>query len=240
MSNTTQLIFNTFNSSNSNPNYPEYFLKNPIENITSYAFSNFSGVNNYNIINHSNHNISFVEDSPTTIRNITIPVGNYTISELTAAVKLAMDTAGTAVYTVTAETGLTNLITISATKTFKLLDTPNNMYYELGYDNISTQVLGSSQIGSSIYDLSGINELYIVSSSFGTNNSVLINTNYTIMARVPILTPYLGVISFSDNIQFIDCQINSLSNVQFFLMDSRMRRLTTLNDWSISVYVKTG
>ena len=233
--NISQLTFNTINSNNRSTSNPLYFIPNPIDNIKQYAFSSFSGVNTVNVIDSRNQIINFSEtDSSSTIRSVTIPTGNYTITTLLTAIKSGLDTAGTAVYTCTVST-LTNLITIVGTKNFKLLDCNNNIYYEIGYS--ASTAFAASQVASSIYDLSGLKNITLVSSSFGQRNSILVGSNYTVIGTIPVSTPFLGVISFVASPIFVDCQVNELNSASFMLLDERMRVLTVNNDWSLSLYI---
>jgi hypothetical protein len=146
-----------------------------------------------------------------------------------------MTSASTVTYTATVSS-LTNLITITSSKAFKIVSATNDCYYELGF-SIST-AFATSQIASSIYDLSGIKLIHIVSSSFGTSNSFLVNKNYNIICSIPIDEAFLGVITYSPNTQFISSQIHELSAVSFSLLDERCRVLTMSKDWSISMYFK--
>jgi hypothetical protein len=129
---------------------------------------------------------------------------------------------------------LTNIITITgASKQFKVLPILNNCYYEAGFD-----VSGSfniSQVATSTYDLSGLKEINIVCNSFGTGNSVVVNKNLNVICSIPISVGYLGVISYSPPICFIDSQIQSISAFEFILTDERYRLLTVQNDFSLTL-----
>lgn len=240
LANTTQLIFNTVNSNNLSTSNPQYYIRNPIDKITGYAFNTFNGINTFNVIDSRNNVLQFSEtDSAGTVRSITIPTGNYTVSSLMAAIKAAMDIAGTAVYTITLN-AVSNLITIAGTKNFKILTASNSCYYEIGF--VVSTAFAASQIASNIYDLSGLKSLVVISSSFGSNNSILLNTNYTVVGIIPISTPFLGVISYDNpSVVMLDCQISELSNVSFSLLDERGRLINSgVNDWSLSMYVRNS
>ena len=236
MSNTTQLIFNTINSNNRSTSNPQYYIQKPIDNITSYAFNSFNGVNNFNVIDSRNNTLQFSEtDTSSTVRVVSIPTGNYTLTELETAIKTGMDSAGTATYTIS-HSSLTNKITIAGTKDFKILSANNDIYYEIGF--VVSTAFAASQIASNIYDLSGLKQIILVSSNFGNDNSILIGSNYTVLGQISVSTPFLGVISYDANSEFIDCQISELSNLSFFMLDERMRILTCTSEWSLSLYVK--
>lgn len=232
----TQLTFNTILSNNRNTSNPQYFINNnPLDNIKKYAFGSFNGVNTVNVIDSRNNILQFSETtSSSTIRNVSITPGNYTVTTLMAALKTAMDTAGTGVFTIT-NNSVSNIITIACTVDFKLLDCSNNIYYEIGF--VISTAFAASQVASSIYDLSGLKTIVLVSSSFGSKNSILVNSNYVVIGVIPISTPFLGVISYDANTQFIDCQISELSTVSFSLLDERGRILSLTNDWALSMYV---
>ena len=242
LANTTQLIFNTVNSNNLSTSNPQYYIRNPIDKITGYAFNTFNGINTFNVIDSRNNVLQFEETStPGTLRNITIPTGNYTVSSLMTSIKTLMDAAGggVAVYTVSLN-AVSNLITIASTVNFKLLSVSNSCYYEIGF-TVPSSSFAASQIASNIYDLSGLKSLVVISSSFGSNNSILINTNYTVIGIIPISTPFLGVITFDNSsVVMLDCQISELNNVSFSLLDERGRLINNGNDWSLSMYVRNS
>ena len=226
--------FQTISSNNQSTSSPIFFLTQPPSLISGYAVSNFSGVNAVNVIDSRNNIFQFSETTSSgTVRSAVLPTGNYTISSILTALGTAMTSVGTVTYTASYST-LTNLITITSTVAFNILTALNNCYYELGFATTST--FATSQVASFIYDLSGIKLIHIVSASFGTSNSVLVNKNYNIIASIPITSAFLGVINYTPNIQFTTSQIHELSAVSFTLLDERCRVLNMSKDFTLSIY----
>jgi hypothetical protein len=204
--------------------------------IGGFSVGNFTGIQCVNLIDSTNNTLQFSEtDTSSTIRVVTIPTGDYTLSTLLTAIGAGMTTAGTVTYTATVSS-LTNLITISSSKAFKILTGSNNIYYEIGYSTSSA--FATSQVASYIYDLSGLKQIQIESSSFGASNSILANTNYSVISSIPITAPFLGVISYEPNPIFIDSQINDINSTSFSLLDERNRVLSISKDWSIQIYFR--
>jgi hypothetical protein len=231
-----QYTFQTISSNNSNTSNPFYFLSSSPGDNGGFSVGNFTGIQCVNLIDSRNNTLQFSEtDTSSTTRVVKIPTGDYTLSTLLTAIGAGMTSAGTVTYTATVNS-LTNLITISSSKAFKIFTASNNIYYEIGYSTSSA--FATSQTASKIYDLSGLKQIHIVSSSFGASNSILVNTNYTVICSIPISSPFLGVIRDEPSPQFIDSQINDLNSISFSLLDERKRTLTMSKDWSLQIYFR--
>ena len=212
---------------------PNFYLNEPINITEGYCVKSFTGINTVLNIDTRNNRFSFNEsDTPGTIRNFTIPSGNYTIATFMTALKTGFDTEGSVVYTVT-NNALINIITIAgASKTFKILPIANNSYYEAGFD-----ISGSfsiSQVASNTFDLSGIKEINVVCNAFG-NSSIVVNRNLNVICTIPVSVPYLGVITYNPPIVFIDSQTQGISAFEFLLFDELYRPLTLTNNWSLNL-----
>jgi hypothetical protein len=228
------LTFATIASSNQNKSTPNFYLEQPIQISEGFCVKSFTGVNTFLNIDSRNNQFNFNEsDSSGSIRSFTLANGNYTITSFMGALKAGLDTNGTVVYTV-ANNSLTNIITITgASKTFKILPISNNCYYEAGFDVSAT--FSISQIATNTYDLSGLKEINVVCNAFGTGNSVVVNKNLNVICSIPISVGYLGVISYTPPIVFIDSQTQSISAFEFICVDERYRPLTFQNDFSLTL-----
>ena len=230
---TRALTFNTIFSNNNNRSTPNFYCEKPIENAQGYSVQSFYGINNFYNIDFRNNLFCFNEsDSVGTVRSFILPDGNYTISTFMTALKTGLDLSGSVVYTVSNNT-LTNIITITASKSFKILPIPNNCYYEGGFD-VSTS-FSISQTASSTFDLSGVKILNIVCASFNTGNSTFVNKPLNVIASIPIETPYLGVVNYQPNIAFIDTEIHNVSAFEFQIYDERLRKLNINNDYQLTL-----
>jgi len=224
------LILNT--STNKN-NSTTFNLINPITVSEGYLVSQFTGVNSVFNINERNNVFSFTENS--TILYAILPPGNYTITSLISALGPLISAASTVTYMVSVNS-LTSKITISTAATqFRLVDSQNNIFYELGFTNFSTS-LALSITANSTYDLSGLKMIYLVSSSFGMGNCISVNKNLNTICSIPITTSYLGIISYSSpNSVFISSQIDSIQSIDVQLYDERFRLLTLDRSFSITI-----
>lgn len=151
-----------------NPNNYQIDLTEEYKDILSVSLISSNIPKSQYLINSSNNKLNFI-DSNLVEYEIQIPIGNYTINELTTQIQTSMNaTASTDVYTVTEDTK-TNKITISTTGIFQLLfnggteiynDTTRSIYKEnsigklIGFTNTDTN--GSNTYTSQKqYDLNG-------------------------------------------------------------------------------------
>lgn len=236
--NTKSMTFNTVTASDRS--HPLFTLYNPIISADAYCVQNFMGVNNFYNIDDRNNAFSFSEyildqdlvDISSTIL-FSIPIGNYTLNTFMTALQTSLNSNGTQIYTVT-NNSLTNKISITgATLNFKLLSVPNNCYYELGYSTFNTY--SSSQTAACTYDFSGLKNIYIVSNSLGYGQSLACGKNLNIIASIPVISPYLGVISYIPPQNFVSSNISEINSIEFSLYDERFRNLTVSTDWSMTL-----
>lgn len=108
------------------------------------------------LINNSNNVLDFI-DSTSTTYSIQIPVGNYTISELTTQIQTSMNASGTTdVYNVTSNSK-TNKITIATASNFQLLFNGGTEKYNNSERNIYKDNSIGKLLGYTITDLTGAN-----------------------------------------------------------------------------------
>lgn len=101
-------------------------------------------------VNSDNRNLNFNEGSGELLAQI--ETGSYTLSEIPAAIKTAMDSAGTLEYTVTVSSRDERFITISSTASFDLLtssgtQTSTSIFSDIGYST-AADLTGASSYAS--------------------------------------------------------------------------------------------
>lgn len=228
---------NSINNSTSNPlfNLPYSNTGNGIE---GFSVSSFTGVNTVYNIDSRNNRFTFSEQPSFVSQNLIIPNGNYTVNTFITTLEslLRASSPGTMLYTVTVNS-LTNLITITSPSLFfRILPVDNNCYYECGFVPSGTNV--AVRTAPFQFDFSGLKQLFLVSSSFGTSNTYLVGRNFNVIAAVPIATPFMGVISYTNSPIFISSQIRNIDSVSFMILDERGRVIDLNKDWSVSILLK--
>lgn len=240
--------FNTLLSSNQTyPSYtsnPTWNIQEPVRNIDAFQISSFVGVNTVYIIDQRNNHLYFNENPLGTAGSTltaTVPIGNYTIFTLPAALALAMTSTpgATGTYTVAPLPAPNdNIIKITSTVNF-IVDygESNSMYYELGFTYPST-VYSLTQTGNAPYDLSGLKTINIVSGSLGSSHTYTVGSNYSIICNIPVSSGYGSVITFLGDPDFTSSPVGNLTNFNCILLDERMRPLNFQNDWCLTLIFK--
>ena len=226
---TQSIIFSTVNSTNKNSSSPFFTLNKKISNADSYACISFNGVNSTYNVDVRNNNIRFIDAAfPGTVAIAEIPTGNYTLETYLTAIGTAMTAAGAQTYTASNDSFI-NKISISSVGPFKIIE--STFFYESGF-NVSSD-FSNPQIAQNTYDLSGLKQILVVCQSLENGNSMVSGKNINVIFNIPILTPYLGVVSFNPTPLYISSQIKDLEYFEFILLDERYRPLTDLKDWSV-------
>lgn len=229
------ISFNTFKKGSTtqiNRQNPNFMLNNIFTNIREYAITSFSGVNTFYVID-SFKNMFRIDEGSGNL-DITIPTGNYTYTTFLIELQLQLNAVGSDTYTLTHD-NLLNKYIISSTGTFKIVPIANDCYYESGFtDSTANDIIESSKTANETWQLAGIKTILISSSNFG---QCRINTSSSInvIAEIPVVQTYLGVIHYSHNLNFIKTQIPELSSVDFLILDSRYRKFEVNSDWSITI-----
>lgn len=163
----------------------------------------------YNV-NDGNNHIDFDEGGGEL--NATVTAGQYTTTQLAAAVKTALEAAGALTYTVTFDTSTTFKTTIAATGNFSLLfgsgtNKANDLAAVLGFSATDT-TSAASAVSDGVYNLNNIGYILIQSDTLGTsryNNVSCTNTldnAKSTLAAIRVNTNFGSMQSFSDDIQF--------------------------------------
>lgn len=169
----------------------------------------------YNI-NSRNNVFNWNDGAP---QSVTIPVGQYTMTDLLTALNAVVTpiTTGFVLSEVTLRrkilfTSLTNPVTIQSTVT----DPTNTMAPLLGV-TIDSPVLFTTFESTSIYDISGLTHIYIASQALSNTTSMITGASQktNIFADVPISVPF-GAIQTKDlgNEENLDVSdFHSLKNI---------------------------
>lgn len=240
---TTKVVLSTLLSANRSATAPVWLLSNSIEQVDSYCFGGFSGLNTfYNIDGRCNK--LYLTERPTgatvsSVSTVSVPTGNYTITSGVAALGVALSSQANT-YTVSNNT-TSNRITISAgtTGSFALLSGLSDCYYELGITPTQLTATTASLTGNQSFDFSGIKELRICSNAFGVNCNSLIGSNLSVLASVPVSEAFNSVITAPSDQVFVSSDATNVQAISCSLVDERNRTVAdNVRDWSCSLYIR--
>lgn len=198
---------------------PNWSLNQSVQNIRSVKVKTLSLPVSWYNVEASNNQIYFTNNGGTPVV-ATIPVGQYDILQLDAAIALAMATADT-VYTYTVSTNLQTAImsvTINA-GTFEFTfgtNTANSASELMGFVGNSASAL-ATQSGNGIVQLQGVERVFLVLRDFFVESPVRVLVPGTILS-IPVQVPFGGIIQYSDNEDqgkyFTPTGCNSTQNLQ--------------------------
>ena len=221
-------------TNNSSISSPIYILDKPLYNLRAYKLKNLTiPLTVYNI--DSRNNKLLVKEDGNSAVIVTLEPQNYTISQLQTQLKTKLDTISSKVYTITYDTQLSKISISVNNGTFTFLQTNDNCYYELGIRALN--IAYSNYVSETQIDLSGLKVISIVCPSFSSNYT---QSNYNIIASATVNERLGDIASFTDNsFDYINIRENSVSSLQFILIDERGRRLTINNDWILTILFQT-
>jgi hypothetical protein len=184
----------------------------------------------YNI-NESNNII--YKNEASVLYTVSLSVGNYTSSNFPTLLKNALNSSGQQAYGCTFNT-LNNLMTITnSSGNFKFDYILNNIYKELGFSDVSLLFQSGSQVSQAQIDLSGIQEINILSNIDCID---VVNKNVNILGNIPIDGSLLSIYNWNNSSDiFTQCKNKNISEITLELKDQEFRSLNQLLDWSISV-----
>ena len=138
------------------PNNYQIDLTEEYREILSVSLISSNVPKSQYLINTSNNVLNFIDSNSTTYE-IKIPIGNYTIGELTTQIQNSMNASGTTDTYVVSFDSKTNKVTISTTGNFQLLFNGGTEKYNDSERNIYKENSIGKLIGFTITDLSGSN-----------------------------------------------------------------------------------
>ena len=240
------ITLNTIFNINSTLQNPGWFLPRPLKNVVGVKVKDIIIPNSFYTIDSRNNILSINENNGGTIANIkiTLATGNYTIDTIVNTLGSLLTTASSAGITYTASySSFTDVLTISGTggnPGFNVATVDNTVNYELGFTNAQANTVSSSLTsisGKNSFDLSGIKALNLCTPIFG-NIGENVGSNYSILATVPITSPFSGISTLVDySADYLSSNSNSIDNISFLTFDERMRPINPQNDYQITIGV---
>jgi hypothetical protein len=224
---------------NSTIDQPIYQLDKPLYNVKSYKVKNITiPLNTYNIDSRNNR-FYFIDDADQSqTYTVILTEQQYTASQLATELKSKMDAVSAYTFTVTFNSQ-TNKFTFACSGTFLFVPYfEKDIYYELGLTSADMGTFQSTITPSNVIDLSGVKVVSVVCSSFTTNYK---QGNYNIIASASVTEKTGDIVTFTDNSNdYININENSISQLQFILLDERGRKITVTKDWILTLYVYTS
>ena len=192
-------------------------------------------------INSTNNQLLIVRTGNPAIITVTIPPGNYTLTQFLVAFKIALDLEGSFTYTVTAGATDNKLTITQNTGSFTVLSS-GSLNRIVGFSNINDLSNVNPAITPYVYNLSGINTIYIYSNEL-TKYDTRIRTSGASDSGL-LLAVDISDASFGHNIakhyehMSFDFHAHSESNIDIALRDYYGNILggnTNLNGQEISI-----
>ena len=225
----------TATGDNTVENWPLFRIggKSPLKNIASVKVLEAQIPFSYYVFNSTNNTFILNESAPVAPHLVTIPEGNYTITEFVAALKLALDTSGGAgVYTVT-YSSVTMKLTISTTQVFNFdfgTNTYTSPHQEMGFSIGVSQSGAGNILTSFAIMVTGPNYLYVNSTRLGSlielylpasgNSTVRSGNDGPQIAKIPVTAQPGGVMYWQDPdpMKWFNLEnLASLSEIDFYL-----------------------
>ena len=211
---------------------PSFILNESINNCVGVKVKNAVIPLSFYTFDTYNNKLYLVEDTNDVVE-VSIPIGNYTSSTISSALKTALELAGSGTYTVSYSV-LTNKINIQCATQFKFLSGSNDAYNELGITNEDVNAFSTNFTPSEVVDFSGVKTIHLVSNIGATK---CVNQNYNILCSVITEEDNLSISSYEDNsADYINIKNSQISDFQISLYDERFRQLKPYKDFSLTVY----
>ena len=218
-----------FNSTTTN-----FSIDNPkIVNATSYRILSVSVPHTYYNINTHNNVLRIFKTGDNQDREIVIPVGNYTNSELGIELKTQLDaTAGEAhTYTVTSS-DITYKYTIAQDSSSFIIRASSTLNEVIGYSQLLDTSAAISHTAVNIYDLSYTSNIRILSSSLTSFGSKVATSDNQggVLAEISIYNSQFGeTIYHKFNHLHYNYQPEYQNTYDFTLVDDKNRPLGGIN-----------
>jgi hypothetical protein len=233
------LQFNTIFADNADLSNPVWTIQPNINSIGGFKVKNVCiPLTSYNIDTYNNKISIFekITSSGNTQSNVvSIPIGNYNSLNIGSALTTALNSQGTLYMTCNFST-LSNLLNFnSTTGTFYFQPITNHAFYELGITSGTSLV--STYTAGNCLDLSGIKLLNLQTNSLdGTD---IVGNNNRIICSIPIEESVNTISTFTDDSSdYIDSNIQSISQISVNLKDQYYRDIITRNHWNFTLNLK--
>jgi len=183
------------------------------------------------------------EDISGTNRTITIPQGNYTIRQLLDKIKTLMNAFNSGVFDLTYDVN-SNKINISCNSNFKIFVNNSTILNLLGYTSTADMTGDDNYIGDIIFDLSGLNYVYVQTNLIhGLQNDKIMTTNKKVhnsylssLCKIPLTTSYGEIEYYEPPTKMrINTSHKQISNLSFRIVDKDGKNLILERDYSITL-----
>lgn len=234
--NVMYLIDSTLRNSGTTQNASYNFIPAGSIGPGTYELLSLSMTNQFYNVETTNQDI-FWDEGAADLTAV-IPIGNYNITTLAAAMKIVMDIASASTFTIThnVDTGKFTFAIAAGTFRFKYLTNTTDVARRLQGFSATDGVLAANQISDLIVDLSLHTNIVIDVTQDANRNVTLLNgTEATFI--VPITGSFGGIMdtlkreSFSQNM-LLNANMNSLDIV---LLDELGNALTNVSEYKLLI-----
>lgn len=240
------MVYLTWSSIDRDSGTDDDFISLSDQNLFRYSkirlhqVNMINGLYNVTATNYSFHFAVDVLGTPTDY-DVTIPVGQYTIVTLMAALKSAMDTASSEVFTIT-QAGLTSLVTISmaGANTFMIYGTTGSLNLMLGFSQSVDTALGSTFTAGRSFNVNRYVNLYLLSNMVRDRSWLSAAQDLRpVLGSIPIgSVSYLQTLSYyPGDVGFINLQSNEINSVSFKLVDDQAQSVD-LNGLYVTIIIE--
>ena len=205
--------------------------------------SEFTCPASWDTIDSSNDSLVVVDGSPLVERVVTIPRGAHDLESLRESLEVALNSTSFGTYTVnlvsTGDSGSTHRsYVIENTLDFSILndDSGSSMNSIVNFPGAS---VANTSHKSSFIDIRRTHSIYVNSPGFGSYSSYGVRGGRSIIAKIPILVGYAGLVHYQGTASEHDCVrvgVHSISSITLELQDAAGLTLD-LNDaaWSATL-----
>lgn len=209
--------------------------------LSKVAVARFVCTNSVYNVDSSNNKLNFEEDTGGPVV-ATVPTGNYSMTTILPALKLAMETVSpnSRTYTITSSV-VTNKLTITGSSgTFTILsDNGLGLNLMLGFSRRSNSSTGLSVTAPRIYNLNRYSSFILKSNlTRGDTYNTVQNNRQAILDTIPISQSFSGdIFTYQPSVLlWRDLSYSSIEQIQLRLTDDKDREID-LNGGFMSVYL---
>lgn len=229
---------NTRFADNSDLSNPTWTISPNLIGIEGFKLKNLLiPLSSYNIDNYNNAIKMYQNVSGTTTTNlITMTSQNYNSGNIASQLQTAMNSQGNLYMTCTFNTSSNLLSMTSSTGSFYFMNCSNDCYEELGL-TVGTSAVSSLTAGNCI-NLSGVQVLNLQSNSL--DGIQIPSLNKKLIASIPVDDSLTNIYSYyDDSADYIETNINDLSQISINLLDQKYRPIVQRSHWSLQLNLQT-
>ena len=245
---TVLITLNTINRlSSSTISNPFWYLESSVQDIKSFKLKSMMVPLSTYDIDSRNNKVYFTETTSGTLKTATLTSENYTADQLASELTTQLLDAGDYTYNVT-HNNQKNVFTIQCTggsastsANFYITTGSASANYELGINSADMTALNMGTSGSLTLtdqvDISGVKNIFIATSAFSTKYS---QSGYNILASIHTTTLSGSIATYTDTSNdYITINENHLNQMNFILLDERLRKINMNKDYVATIAFKT-